>query len=1126
MLKSPRRALTAIAILTAIGCGGDDGSGPTGSISLTASPSALTLQQGASGTVTVTLVRGGGFANPVNVAVTGLPAGVTLSVTPTQLTGATTQATVTVNVANTVPAGTYTATVTATATGIGSATATYTLTVTALPTFSLTATPAAVSIGQGASGTTTIGVVRTNFTGPVALTLVSPPTGITGSFNPTPATADQSVLTINVAGTVAPGNFTLTVNGSSAGQTDKTTTVTLTVLPPPNYQLSTTPNSVSIPAGATGTTTVNIDRTNFTGAVTLALDAPPQGITATFNPAAPTGNTSTATISVPAIAVLGTYNVTIKGTASGVSGGDRTTTVAVTVTAAANFTISATPATLSIAAGANSNTSVAIVRTNFTTDVALSLVSPPTGITGVFTPATLTGATLTSNLVISVAASVAPGNQTITVQGVGGSLTKTATVTVTVTPAAADFTMSATPATLSIAAGANGNSSVAIVRTNFTTDVALTLVSPPTGITGVFTPATLTGATLTSNLVISVAASVAPGNHTLTVQGAGGSLTKTTTVALTVTAASDFTISATPATLSIAAGGNSNTSVAIVRTNFTTDVALSLVSPPTGITGVFTPATLTGATLTSNLVVSVAASVAPGSHTLTVQGAGGVLTKTTTVALTVTAAANVTLSMSPTTLSIQQGGSGQATLNAVRTNYTGNITPSYTGAPAGMTVTFNPNPITSGNSATVNVSVGGSVATGLHTLTITGATGGAAGTATTTLAVTVTAPTGGSNVVWEFCNGANNVPTKFWSLSGGTWTEVSPTVLATVTRFSFTVASGSTGIAYNVSASGFSNTIVFFTQSTELGGLAAVCATPTTVAKTFNLSGQVGGEVGQLGYGGAAAQTGAAASYILNVAPGTYDWLWAFGSQSGFPPTTNWTNYRIGRGEAAPGAGAVAVNRTGAAAFVTAPFSFTGGGAGFWQTIQSLGGANGFVTSLSIGSILTGTGSGDMLFPQPGDRLSTDMWLLSATNLEVDQNGKGDTRTSSRYVGSAPPGSLTFAMPGKVPAFTVSAAAGASIPFMAAGSTPAEYQNAASTVSATFTGAGSSASASLIATRSWLVANGMSTSYTLTGPTLPGFLAQWAPGSPLAASTVSMSGTNLTGPPSAGGFINSAVRIQ
>ena len=150
---------------------------------------------------------------------------------------------------------------------------------------------------------------------------------------------------------------------------------------------------------------------------------------------------------------------------------------------------------------------------------------------------------------------------------------------------------------------------------------------------------------------------------------------------------------------------------------------------------------------------------------------------------------------------------------------------------------------------------------------------------------------------------------------------------------------------------------------------------------------------------------------------------------------------------------------------------------------------------------------------------------MSGTNLEVDQNGKGDTRTSSRYVGSAPPGSLTFALPGKVPAFTVTSSS-ASIPWNAAGSIPAEYQNSASTVSASFSGAGGTATAILIATRNWLVANSMSTSYTLSGPTLPNFLPAWAPGSPLTASIVTMAGTNLTGPPTAGGFLNTASRIQ
>jgi len=977
MYKSARLSLTAIALFTAIGCGDDDGSGPEGSIAVTASPTALTVPQGGSGTVTVTLTRGGGFAEAVNVTVEGLPAGVTASVSPAQLTGTTTSATITVNVANTVAAGTYTATVRASATGVGAATATYTLTVTALPNYALSATPAAVSVGQGGSGTTTIAIQRTNFTGPVTLTLDGPPAGITGSFNPTPATADQSVLTINVASTVATGNYNLTVKGSATGPGDKTTTVAVTVGPPPDYSLSATPSSLTINAGGNAQTTVNITRTNFTGAVALSLDAPPAGITATFNPAAPTGATSTATINVASTVAPGTYNVTIKGTASGVptftvagvideaaAAGDRTTTVAITVAPAPNFTIAASPNALSIAPGATGNSSVTIVRTNLTSDIALTLASPPPGITGVFTPATLTGTTLTSALVLSVASTVAPGTYPVTVQGVGGSLTKTAVVTVTV------------------------------------------------------------------------------------------------------------------------------------------------VAGP-----------------------------------------------------------SVVLSLTPATLTIEQGSSGQTTLNAARSNYTGTITPSTSGNPAGMTLTFNPNPLTA-NSAAVTVNVGSGVAPATYNVVITGASG-AAGNPTVTLPVTVTAPSGGA-IVWEFCS-TDPLPLKFWRLSGGTWAEVAPTV-GTVNRFSFTISSVQGGVAFTVSQTGsmvrssarmtqrssmlrdlakrtraraldararitgqsvsltfpYYDTFVLLALTSELSDFRETCATaPTLVSKTFNVTGQGAGEEGLLGYGGAAAalvpQTTA---YNVMVEAGTYDWLAMFGPAPNLPDFThNWSHYRIGRGEAAPGA-AVSIDRVGATAFTSTPFTVTGGAAGsFYLFSQSLEGARGAIIGFPIGSLAGQTAGGNMLFVAPGDRLSTDMNALNIAN-QSESGNVIDFRTAIRYLGSAPPATTTFALPQSVPAFTVAPVNGAPVPtWSASGQTPTDYQTSTSLIEASFQGAGETTLFTVGATRAWLTANGFSTSYTLTSPTLPGFLAQWAPAAPLVDAQVVMFGSNITTTPVAGSVVNIGFRL-
>lgn len=869
MYKPAWRAFTACALLAAIACG-DDGSGPEGSISVSAAPTSLTVPQGGSGTITVTLTRGGGFDDPVTVTVEGLPAGVTAAVSPSPLTGNTSSATVTVNVANTVAPGTYSATVRASATGVGAATVQYTLIVTAAPNYALSANPAAVTIAPGASGTSTINIQRTSFTGAVGLTLDNPPAGITGSFNPASATADQSTLTINVASTVAAGSYPLTVKGSATGPGDKTTTVTVTV------------------------------------------PAPQSG-----------------------------------------------------------FTISASPATVNIAAGGNANSTVTIVRTNLTSDVALSLVNPPAGITGTFTPATLSGATLTSTLAITVAGNVQAGTYPLTVRGVSGAITQNATVNVTVT--------------------------------------------------------------------------------------------------------------------------------------------------------------------------------APSS--------------------------SVTLAVNPTTLTIQQGASGQTTLTATRTNFSGDITPSVTGNPAGMTVTFNPTAITgTGTTSTATVNVGAGVAPGTYNLTITGAAG-AAGNPTTSLAVTVTAPAGG-NITWEFCN-SDPVPLKFWRQSGGTWAEVAPTVVGNVTRFIFSVTGTTGGIAFTTSqtssairdafraggrrttmrdvgklarqkslgtasrltnqnvgelASSYFDTFVMYALASELSSNARVCdATGTNqVSKTFTLTGLGASEQGQLGYGpGSASLTPQQSSYNVMVPPGTYDWLAAFGPTPSFPDLTmNFTHYRLGRGEVAPG-GTVAIDRTGATSFVTTPFSVTGGTQGsFYTFVQLLEGANGSITALPLGSPVGTTPSGNMLFLAANDRLATDMNAFGIINTEL----AGDIvngRSTFHYFGPNPPASTAFPLPAAVPAFTVTQVAGAPVTtWQASGQIPADYQDATSVVEASFQGGGETTLYTISATRGWLTANNMSTSYTLAGPNLPGFQAQWAPAAPLVDAQVIMFGSNLTGSmPVAGSVINIGFRL-
>jgi hypothetical protein len=83
--------------------------------------------------VTASLTRGGGFSGVVALSVTGLPIGITSTITPAQLSATTTNAMVGVTADATVAPQTYSATVTATAPGVSQATATYQVIVTAPP---------------------------------------------------------------------------------------------------------------------------------------------------------------------------------------------------------------------------------------------------------------------------------------------------------------------------------------------------------------------------------------------------------------------------------------------------------------------------------------------------------------------------------------------------------------------------------------------------------------------------------------------------------------------------------------------------------------------------------------------------------------------------------------------------------------------------------------------------------------------------------------------------------------------------------------------------------------------------------------------------------------------------------
>jgi hypothetical protein len=124
---------------------------------------------------------------------------------------------------------TLTATFTPTnTTDYATATASVTLTVNPAPSFTLGASPASLTVVQGASGKTTITVSGKNgFAGNVTLAASGLPSGVTAAFGTNPTTG-TSVLTLTTSSTAATGTTTMTIKGTS-GSLAADTTIALTI---------------------------------------------------------------------------------------------------------------------------------------------------------------------------------------------------------------------------------------------------------------------------------------------------------------------------------------------------------------------------------------------------------------------------------------------------------------------------------------------------------------------------------------------------------------------------------------------------------------------------------------------------------------------------------------------------------------------------------------------------------------------------------------------------------------------------------------------------------------------------------------------------------------------------------
>jgi len=189
--------------------------------SLTASTNvtSLSVSQGASASLTVTTKSAGGFNSSAAIAVTGLPSGVTATLTPASIAapGAGTVA-IKFSASSTATLGAAKVSISVSGGGLA-ASVPLTLTITPAPTFTLSAPTASTKVKIGSSAVVQLtSSAQYGFASPLSLSVSGAPAGVTAKLSATTITPGQGTsLTITAGNTTAAASATVSVTASGGG---------------------------------------------------------------------------------------------------------------------------------------------------------------------------------------------------------------------------------------------------------------------------------------------------------------------------------------------------------------------------------------------------------------------------------------------------------------------------------------------------------------------------------------------------------------------------------------------------------------------------------------------------------------------------------------------------------------------------------------------------------------------------------------------------------------------------------------------------------------------------------------------------------------------------------------------
>lgn len=417
-------------------------------------------------------------------------------------------------------------------------------TITVTSPFTIAASQPSLIIQAGKSNSTTITVTSLNgFLGNVTLSSTVGPVGPTVSLNPSTVTLSpngsaSSLLTVSVGSNVPPGTYTVSVTGvSESFQQTIQVSIAVTMAGSPTFVLQANPASLVLLAGSKGTDNVTAASVNgFTGTVKLVVSGAPSGVKLALNPTSlslTAGGTphSVLTVTTATNSIAGNYTLTITGTS-----GTTTKKLALALTITSGFTMSASATSLTLVSGTSKSATINLKSLGLQGTITLSTSVSSSNLTATISPSSLSftpGQTKSSTLTVT---SKTAGAYSVTVIATSGTIVHTLTIPITI----ADFTLSASPSTLTVARGSTGTSSISLTSLyGFTGTVKLADTVSPTGLKATLSTTSislLSGGTSTATLTFSPATTTPTGSYTITVTATSGSLVHKFTIVVMVTA--------------------------------------------------------------------------------------------------------------------------------------------------------------------------------------------------------------------------------------------------------------------------------------------------------------------------------------------------------------------------------------------------------------------------------------------------------------------------------------------------------------------------------------------------------------------------------------------------------------